>query len=191
MIQWAALDLGTVGKEPVTTSTLLLHPVRLRIVQAMLGRTQMTTRELAERLGDVAPATLYRHVAALVEGGVIEVVSETRVRGASERSLRLNLSRTSVDPDDEGLDDDERVRAGFLAYLASLASAFDDYLAAPRSTLEADLVGFRQVAVLATDDEWREVAATIRDALLPLIDRSEAPDGARRRILGTVSLPVD
>lgn len=191
MIQWAALDLGTVGKEPVTTSTLLLHPVRLRIVQAMLGRTQMTTRELAERLGDVAPATLYRHVAALVEGGVIEVASETRVRGASERSLRLNLSRTSVDPDDEGLDDDERVRAGFLAYLASLASAFDDYLAAPRSTLEADLVGFRQVAVLATDEEWREVAATIRDALLPLIDRSEAPDGARRRILGTVSLPVD
>lgn len=175
----------------MTTSTLLLHPVRLRIVQAMLGRTQMTTRELAERLGDVAPATLYRHVAALVDGGVIEVVSETRVRGASERSLRLNLSRTSVDPDDEGLDDDERVRAGFLAYLASLASAFDDYLAAPRSTLEADLVGFRQVAVLATDDEWREVAATIRDALLPLIDRSEAPDGARRRILGTVSLPVD
>lgn len=191
MIPLSAFALLAVGKEPVTTSTLLLHPVRLRIVQAMLGRTQMTTRELAERLGDVAPATLYRHVAALVEGGVIEVVSETRVRGASERTLRLNLSRTSVDTDDEGLDDDERVRAGFLAYLASLASAFDDYLAAPRSTLEADLVGFRQVAVFATDDEWRDVAATIRDALLPLIDRSEAPDGARRRILGTVSLPVD
>ncbi|WP_162242511.1 MULTISPECIES: helix-turn-helix domain-containing protein [unclassified Microcella] len=175
----------------MTTSTLLLHPVRLRIVQAMLGREQITTRELAERLGDVAPATLYRHVAALVDGGVIEVVSETRVRGASERALRLNLSRASVDPHDEGLADDERARAGFLAYLASLAAAFDDYLAAPRSTLEEDLVGFRQVAVVATDDEWRAVAATIRDALLPLIERSEAPDGARRRILGTVSLPVD
>lgn len=191
MIQLLALALHAGKKDPVTTSTLLLHPVRLRIVQAMLGRTQMTTRELAERLGDVAPATLYRHVAALVDGGVIEVVSETRVRGASERTLRLNLARTSVDPDDEGLGDDERVRAGFLAYLASLASAFDDYLAAPRSTLEADLVGFRQVAVFATDDEWRDVAATIRDALLPLIERSEHPESARRRILGTVSLPVD
>ncbi len=191
MILLAAFALRAVGKDTVTTSTLLLHPIRLRIVQAMLGHAQTTTRELADRLGDVAPATLYRHVAALVDGGVLEVVSETRVRGASERSLRLNLSRASVDPDDEGLVDDERVRAGFLAYLASLASAFDDYLAAPRSTLEADLVGFRQVAVFATDDEWREVAATIRDALLPLIERSAHPEGARRRILGTVSLPVD
>lgn len=175
----------------MTTSELLLHPVRLRIVQAMLGHAQTTTRELADRLGDVAPATLYRHVAALVDGGVLEVAAETRVRGATERSLRLDVSRTSVDPDDDGLVDAGRARAGFLAYLASLASAFDDYLAAPRSTLEADLVGFRQVAVFATDEEWREVAATIRDALLPLTERAERPDGARRRILGTVSLPVD
>ncbi|WP_168915937.1 helix-turn-helix domain-containing protein [Microcella flavibacter] len=174
----------------MTTADLLLHPVRLRIVQAMLGYPQSTTRELAERLGDVPVATLYRHVGSLIDGGVLEVVAESRVRGSVERTLRLDLARTSVDPSDDGLVDEARLRAGFLAYLASLASAFDDYFAAPRATLEDDLVGFRQVAVQATDDEWRVVAVTIRDALLPLVERSEHPEGARRRILGTVSLPV-
>lgn len=175
----------------MATADLLLHPVRLRVVQAMLGHEQTTTRELADRLGDVAPATLYRHVAALVDGGVIEVVSETRVRGTVERALRLDFTRTSVDPDDAGLADPARLRAGFLAYLASLATAFDAYLAAPRTSLEEDLVGFRQVAVHATDDEWREVAAAIRAAIAPLAERTAHPDGARRRVLGTVSLPVD
>ncbi|WP_169078645.1 hypothetical protein [Microcella alkalica] len=43
----------------------------------------------------------------------------------------------------------------------------------------------------ATDDEWREVAAAIRAAIAPLAERTAHPDGARRRVLGTVSLPVD
>lgn len=174
----------------MTSAELLLHPVRLRIVQTMLGRDELTTRELAEKLTDVAAATLYRHVAALVDGGVLEVVAERRVRGTVERSLRLRTEAASVDPDDLTLDD-LALRAGFLAYLASLASAFDAYLDAPRGTLEADLVGFRQNAVMATDDEWNSVLAAVRAAVTPLAARVSAPPEARRRLFATVSIPVD
>ncbi|MBX9470411.1 helix-turn-helix domain-containing protein [Microcella sp.] len=174
----------------MTSAELLLHPVRLRIVQAMLGRGELTTKALAEKLPDVAPATLYRQVGALVDGGVLEVVSERRVRGSIERSLRVRTEATSVDPDDPHLDG-VTLRAGFLAYLASLASAFDDYLAAPRASLETDLVGFRQTAVVATDDEWKTALDAINAAFVPLVTRSSAPPEARRRILATVSLPVD
>ncbi len=174
----------------MTSAELLLHPVRLRIVQAMMGHAELTTKELAARLTDVAPATLYRHVGTLVEGGVLEVVSERRVRGSTERSLRLREERASVDPDTLEHDDDA-LRAGFLAYLASLAAMFDDYVAAPHGSLHDDLVSFRQLAVHATDEEWLGVLQGIRGAIEPLAARAAHPDGARRRVLATVSLPVD
>lgn len=174
----------------MTTADLLLHPVRLRIIQAMLGRDALTTRDLGERLPEIAPATLYRHVGALVDADVLTVVAERKVRGTVERTLRLREERTSVDADDPELDA-EALRGGFLAYLASLAGAFDGYLDGPRTTLAADLVGFRQIAVHATDDEWRAALAGMREAIAPLLQREQAPPGARRRILATVSLPAD
>lgn len=174
----------------MTSAELLLHPVRLRIVQAMLGRAELTTKELANRMPDVAPATLYRHVGSLVDGGVLEVVSERRVRGSTERALRLREERASVDPDSLEQDDDA-LRAGFLAYLGSLAAMLDDYIAAPHGSLFDDLVSFRQLAVHATDEEWLQVLHGIRAAIEPLATRAAAPDGARRRVLATVSLPVD
>jgi AcrR family transcriptional regulator len=156
----------------------------------MLGRDEMTTKDLATRLGDVAPATLYRHVGALVEGQVLEVVNERRVRGSVERTLRLRLERTSVDTDDP-MFDDEALRAGFLSYLASLAAMFDSYLEAPHGAPKDDLVSFRQLAVMATDDEWLTVLTSIRAAVEPFTTRTTTPSGARRRVLATVSVPVD
>ncbi|MER3388610.1 MAG: helix-turn-helix domain-containing protein [Microcella sp.] len=174
----------------VSSADLLLHPVRLRIVQTMLGRDTLTTRELAAHVAGVAPATLYRHVSALVDAGVLDVVAERKVRGTVERSLRLRVAQASVSADDPQLADPATLRAGFLAYLGSLAALFDRYLEGERGNLEEDLVGFRQVAVHATDEEWREVMATVRAALAPLAERESAPARARRRVLGTVSLPV-
>ena len=51
------------------------------LVLALAAQQEMTTAQLAERLPDVAHATLYRHVAVLAEGGGLEVVDERRVRG--------------------------------------------------------------------------------------------------------------
>ncbi len=174
----------------MATADLLLHPVRLRIIQAMLGRDALTTRELGEQLPEIAPATLYRHVGALIDADVLTVVAERKVRGTTERTLRVREERTSVEADDPALDADA-LRGGFLAYLASLAAAFDGYIDGERGTLAEDLVGFRQVAVHATDDEWRTALEGIRAAVTPLLGRADPPASARRRLLATVSLPVD
>ena len=53
----------------MATADLLLHPVRLRIVEAFLGDRALTTSALAAELADVPPASLYRHVARLVDAG--------------------------------------------------------------------------------------------------------------------------
>ena len=77
----------------MASADLLLHPVRLRIVQAFLGDRALTTSDLAAELADVPAASLYRHVARLVDAGVLAVVAERRVRGALERTYVLRVSR--------------------------------------------------------------------------------------------------
>ena len=81
----------------MASADLLLHPIRLRIIQAFLGDRALTTTELRAELPDVAPATLYRQVARLVDAGVLGVVAERRVRGATERTYVLRASSASVD----------------------------------------------------------------------------------------------
>ena len=76
----------------MASADLLLHPVRLRIVQAFLGDRALTTSGLRTELSDVPAASLYRHVARLVAGGVLAVVTERRVRGALERTYVLRTS---------------------------------------------------------------------------------------------------
>ena len=83
----------------MATADLLLHPVRLRIVQRFLGDRALTTTQLRAELPEVPAGSLYRQVAKLVDGGVLAVVGERRVRGAVERTyvLRTSAARLGVD----------------------------------------------------------------------------------------------
>src|SRR5215472_14866681 len=104
----------------MTTADLLLHPVRLRIVQAFLGDRALTTAELRSELPDVPAASLYRHIARLVDAGVLAVVSERRVRGALERTYILRVAAAHI-----GVGELERMsvddhRQAFIAFVAGL-----------------------------------------------------------------------
>ncbi|MGH8128402.1 MAG: helix-turn-helix domain-containing protein, partial [Gammaproteobacteria bacterium] len=90
-----------------TVIDVLLHPIRLRIVRAFLGDAKLTARDLAERLGDVPQATLYRHLNRLAEAGVLTVTSESPVRGAMERTYRFNSKAVKVPSGDFGVIDPE------------------------------------------------------------------------------------
>jgi hypothetical protein len=80
----------------VTSAELLLHPVRLRIVQAFLGDRALTTAQLRAELSDVPAASVYRQVARLVEAGVLSVVAERRVRGAVERTYVMRAAAARI-----------------------------------------------------------------------------------------------
>ena len=75
---------------------VVMHPVRLRIIQQLGGRS-LTTAQLRAALPDVTQATLYRHVATLVDSGILSVVEERKVRGAVERTLALGDRMAHVD----------------------------------------------------------------------------------------------
>lgn len=169
---------------------VVLHPVRLRIVQAFLGDRSLTTAQLGEALADVPTATLYRQVATLVEGGVLEVAAEHRVRGAVERTYRLREGAAYIDAGAAaGMTPDEH-RQGFLVFVLGLLGELDRYLASGDVDLVRDGVGYRVHALHLSDDELADLVADLRAVILPRLGHEPAP-GRRRRLFSTVLLPAD
>lgn len=172
------------------SASVLLHPVRLRIVQAMLADGALTTRALHDRLDDVPIATLYRHVGQLAGHGLLEVAEEQRVGGASERTYRLAAGFANPTADDLGALDGEQLLAAFTVFASGLIRDFADYVAPSGIDLAADRVSFAQAAFWASDDEVDALGTALMAALEGVLGNDAAPH-RRRRVLSTVLLPRD
>jgi DNA-binding transcriptional ArsR family regulator len=172
----------------MASAELLLHPVRLRIAQAFRGDRALTTTQLRRELSDVPTATLYRHVAALVDGGVLQIAEERQVRGASERTYRLRAEAASVGPEEARAMSVEEQGQAFIIFVAGLLADFDRYLARNQVDLAGDLVIYRQSGMYLSDDELLELIHDLGEVLAP---RLALPPSAERtrRILTTILVP--
>ncbi|MGY1669357.1 helix-turn-helix domain-containing protein [Geodermatophilus sp. SYSU D00710] len=179
----------------MATADLLLHPVRLRVVQALLGDRTLTTGELHAELPDVPVATLYRHVGVLADAGVLEVVSERRVRGSTERTFRLVVTAASVGPAEAAAMTPDEHRRAFGTFVAALLADFDRWVAraadAPGGPDPArDGVGYRMTGLWLDDDEFAGLLDDVRAVLRARLGNEPGGD-RRRRLVGTVFLPGD
>ncbi len=173
----------------IETRDLLLHPIRLRIVQALVG-DPMTPLQLKGRLGDVPQATLYRHINQLVDGGLLEVVGERPIRGGIERTYRVVAAAAVLGDDElESATADEHFRY-FATFVGALLADFAAYLESAGPTLSEDRVGYRQVQLWLTDEEIDALAARLATAVQEHVDNPPAP-GRRRRLLTTIVMPDD
>jgi hypothetical protein len=167
---------------------LLLHPVRLRIMQAFLGGRALTTADLGAELADIPPASLYRHVARLVDAGVLTVVAQRQVRGAVERTYEMG-ERALIGADEfAGMTADQH-RQAFLIYVSALIDHFDRYLARTDIDPPRDGVGYRMTGLWLDDTELAELQRGVAELFAPYLMNTARP-GRRRRLLGTVLLPM-
>ncbi len=173
-----------------SSADLLLHPVRLRIVQAFLGDRALTTSQLSAELADVPPASLYRHVARLVDGGVLQVVAERRVRGAVERTYVLRLAVARVSPDDLDKMSVDDLRQMFTAYIAALLGDIDRYLQRGDVDLLRDRVSFGIEGLWLDDAEYLDLVTDLYRVLEPR-RRNTPGKGRQRRLLASMLLPGD
>lgn len=172
----------------MATSSALLHPVRLRIVQTLLGEEELTTHQLHERLADIPIATLYRHVGHLVTHELIEVADEQQVRGASERTYRRSPSFANPSAEELNSLSNEELLTAFTVFTSGLIRDFSDYLHAGDPDLRADQVSFAQASFWASDEEVDEFGRTLMTALEGVLT-NEPSAGRRRRTLSTVLMP--
>ena len=177
-----------VGISKEQWADLVLHPVRLRILRSVAGGRR-TARDVADLLPDVAQATLYRHLSALVKGGLLDVVEERRVGGAVERVFALPPGGATLDENalaTATAGDHERY---FTVFVSSLLAEFDRYLARERVDLIADGAGYQQVVLHLDDAEFAEFARAFGELLRPLLGH-EPGEGRVPRLLATVLMPL-
>lgn len=164
---------------------VVAHPARLRILQAVGGR-DLTTAQLRKLMTDVPQATLYRHIAALVEAGVLAVASERRVRGTVERTYTLGEQMAHVEKAELATLSDEQIRASFLAFVGELLRTFESSLA--RSEAIRSHLGFGTGALYVDEEDLTRIQQGLDELLAPYLH--EAAD-KQRVMLSTVLLPTE
>ncbi|WP_030750350.1 helix-turn-helix domain-containing protein [Streptomyces sp. NRRL F-5135] len=172
----------------MASSNLLLHPVRMRILQTLVGADELTTAQLRERMPDVPPATMYRHIATLTRAGVLEVVGERPVRGTLERSYRVRQDQALVDVDARGTMTKDDHRQAFTVFTGAMMADFDRYLSRDDSEPAREGVLYRQGGVWLTEEEFTDLVAEL-EAVVARRARATPGDGRVRHIISVALVP--
>lgn len=94
---------------------VLIHPVRLSILQYLCIHKKATTSEIISSLPAVSKASIYNHIRLLEQNQIIEVVQENRIRGTIEKIYSLKKVAKNNDFN------------AILTFLLSLLSDFQKY----------------------------------------------------------------
>jgi DNA-binding transcriptional ArsR family regulator len=178
----------TLHKTTRSRTDLILHPVRLRLMTELTGRS-LTSKQLAEALPDLPQASLYRHIKLLVEGGIFETVAEQLVNGATERTYAVAQGQGRLTGEElSGMTATEH-REAFQLFVASLTERFSRYIDhADLDLLEDDGLSYNGTVIYLSDQE----KAALRDRMMALIAEfaSLGPSENRRRYtLGSIVIP--
>ncbi len=173
-------------------TTLLIHPIRLRLIQALTARS-LSAAQLQEALPDLPQSSLYRHLSILRKAEYVEVDPQVTHTDPREKSYRLARSTRLRGDQVRGLTLAQHSRL-FTTWAATLMQGFADYLhrAAAQGAidLEADRVGYTERVFYADEAEFDAVAAELEAVMASAVERGPGP-GRRRRRLCTVTFPLE
>jgi DNA-binding transcriptional ArsR family regulator len=150
----------------------------------------LSVQEVGKVLADVPPATLYRHLNALAQAGVLVVAEERRRRGTIEKVYMLPQAMTHITRQDLARVSHADLLRAITTFLGGLIGSFARYLSRKEIDLERDMVGFRIVPLTLTDDELRELIKRI-DQLLIEAGQKEPGPGRLPRTFTRILLPDD
>jgi len=150
----------------------MADPLKLRLLQAF-AESAKTTKQVAAELGE-SVTKLYRHVDALHDSGLLEVVGEKQKRGTIERTFRAVAQRFEADhslfsgaADNEGTDAArEMLRVSETEILNVLAS--------PRDDDEEQAIVMR-IRGKATSEKIAELRTTLQEWIDSLPDCDQLP----------------
>lgn len=166
----------------------LSNPAIGRIEQYLSDGCEHTTKEIAEYLSDIPVPTLYRHINALIECGMILVKEERKVRGSRERVLISN----------EEWWNSKNLRELSLTYFMELINRFNKYeqMYLPdeyQERIKEDRL-FQWKMVLYLDDHemdaFMEDILALRAKYLKISEESRSKNGKLRNI-NVISAPGD
>ncbi|MCA0972178.1 helix-turn-helix domain-containing protein [Halobacillus litoralis] len=165
---------------------MILHPVRMKIIQC-LARGPATVQDLRESLKEIPQATLYRHLQALSENDIINVIEERQVRGAVEKTYSIEKDAAHFSAEEaEKLTTDEHMEM-FMMYMAIIMRDMEAYLEG-ETRMGEDLFGYNQLDLYVSDEESTQLQKDINN-LLHSYAQNKASVDRRRVSLSTILVP--
>ncbi|MFD0714381.1 helix-turn-helix domain-containing protein [Paenibacillus sp. GCM10027626] len=164
---------------------LLLHPIRMRIIQQLLLGKPLTTAQLLEELGDVPQATLYRHINLLIEADMIEVVDTKKVKGTAERVFSVKKDNLQVPEKEVDVTSQEDHLRYFSVYHANLLQLATSYLTEnPPKQYKEDGFSYWFSPMHLTDEEFQELVDSINKYIEKAINNEPTPQRTTRIFAG-------
>lgn len=157
----------------------MLHPVRSTLFIEVSTRGEATAGELAHALRQIPQATLYRHLGAMVDHGILKIVEQRKKRALYENVYAVGMD-FSADLDDMVAQNRGDVYAAmFYQYMMVFFHAFEAYAARPDIDIAHDGSGFTMSPVYLTSEELTRLQQQIGALLEPLRGNKPAPDDGR------------
>lgn len=167
---------------------ILLHPVRLRIIQKFLGGDERTAKELAQLLPDIAQATLYRQLDTLLKANILIITEEKPIRGTIEKVYALNPMEASITTKDiKGISNEEHIQY-FMLFTTQLLAQFESYIEKGEIDLERDGVAYRQTAFYLSDGEFHDLFIEMARIFQQAAKNKPNPD-RKKRYISTIIIP--
>jgi DNA-binding transcriptional ArsR family regulator len=168
-----------------TKADMVLHPVRMRIVQTLINGKRLSAQQIGSNLSDIPQATLYRHLNKLLEANILTVVEENPVRGTIEKIYSLSMETASISAKDISNWSPEEHKNYFLKFITTVIADFERYVNQKEYDMEKDGAGYRQVSFYASDEEYIEFMKTLQQGVMKLIKNEDNPT-RRKRTLSTI-----
>ncbi|GEM_PF-610881 len=163
-------------------ANLLIHPVRLKIVQVLAGAA-LTTQQISEALPGIPKSSIYRHLKRLLDGGLVCIASTVPVKGVEEKVYTLAQAPHLDQNDVRQMTKDEHMRL-FAAYLGTLLHDFTDYLdSSDQHDFLAERTGYSELRFFASISEMDEFGRVFGEALSRLAANPPSPDRLPRKMV--------
>ncbi|TCJ02241.1 ArsR family transcriptional regulator [Cytobacillus praedii] len=164
---------------------LLLHPIRMRIIQQLLLGRPLTIAELLDALGDVPQATLYRHINLLMEANFIEVIDTKKVKGTEERVFSVKKEKLQIPEQEIETTSQEDHIKHFSVFHGNLLKLATMYLteASPKQYKE-DGFAYWNTPLHLTDEEFQELVQSMNEHIEKAINNKPTPERTARIFAG-------
>jgi DNA-binding transcriptional ArsR family regulator len=179
--------------------TVLLHPLRLQIMELAIEETSGT--EAARALGLPRQMVNY-HVSALEKAGFLIRIGDVRRRNMVERRLQTSARGYLISPDILGnlngarrRTPDQSSSTALLSLTARVQSELGVALHADPTAAAAPTVSFSSKLHFINDDARREFSRTLGESVVSVVREFSAPANAANRsrqfglVLGLYPLP--
>ncbi len=170
--------INTKGGFRLDITKIVLNPVRLRIIQFLAIHNTSTVLQISNKISDIPKTTLYRHINILEENKIIKVVSENKIRGATEKVYSIN---SEIPPDISPQDLS-------TSFLLDLLSKFTNYFENKENDPVKDMVFLQTATFTLTDEEYTLFLNELSQIFLKYTEFDMCND-RKVRTLSTISLP--